>query len=470
MALQYVPQQAQVPSININTFQQAQAQASFPTPHTHNPLGGCCDEENVVQTGPTELCFTVDLSNTNAISFAKWDGTNAQPILEPITPPLFPLPLPISTHDTTDPTAIKTTKDVNPFDLIINSNLTDETSPSKISLNKNIKGASEFFKFVYNKAVTANPDNTEGSTTTATTTKKKKNKQILKLEKNITIITRPTCPMNERRFLVEAVKKANWNVKNILTSDLAHVAYTYHQLDDHELFFGSKLDCDIIVVTYNDTAERVGVTGSPVTYVSLIRCEISPSAPHNVDRIYSIGAIELSDRITDATSLKIDSLIQQAGVGKDEIKGIIYSITGSDSSLYEKTILKTLATTYSLPSTSILSSTPAIVALGGCLLSAAETESSKEYIQDEEGKWKIVYQLPVADTYIPGEVGLFTLSSNNEPSPQKQGGGASGDSSGGDWSAAEALFKGNRQVTKMTHGVVRPMKGKILLTSLSLAY
>jgi hypothetical protein len=52
--------------------------------------------------------------------------------------------------------------------------------------------------------------------------------------------------------------------------------------------------------------------------------------------------------------------------------------------------------------------------LGGCLLSAAELDSSKEYIQTEDGSWAISYILPIADSILNYSLGLYVESTESD--------------------------------------------------------
>ena len=90
---------------------------------------------------------------------------------------------------------------------------------------------------------------------------------------------------------------------------------------------------------------------------------------------------------------------------------------------------------------------------GGCVLSAAELESSKQYINHEQDGWVLAYQLPVADSFLTEEIGLFEVASASQTPTH----------------VAEPLFAPRQRLWKQEQGSIR-VGSQLLSLSVSRQY
>ena len=78
------------------------------------------------------------------------------------------------------------------------------------------------------------------------------------------------------------------------------------------------------------------------------------------------------------------------------------------------------------------------------MLSAAELDSSKQYIQLSDGTWIVAHQLPIADGFFTCDVGMQIARNANDTT-----------------ATIEQLFAANTRLRKTHVGVIRPLTGPV---------
>ena len=91
------------------------------------------------------------------------------------------------------------------------------------------------------------------------------------------------------------------------------------------------------------------------------------------------------------------------GFTTEEVHCLIIRSGSNDS-----TAITNVHTVFSkiFPGRGIIASEANDTVSGACILSAAELDSSKQYIHSEDGSWNLCYLLPVADGFLSKDIAM----------------------------------------------------------------
>jgi hypothetical protein len=271
----YIPQQSQLPSVNINNFNHQSSQTFTPLSNQNqiNSKDYFTQDQTSNQVDvPSEECFTVDLSDLEQISFAIWNGTDGKILDCQFNPPCigstsenFMYTIPIKDFSTLlfGQNAVSNSKSklIYPHQILQDCSSIDATSyNSEVSI----------FAFILQYFMTFNMKEEKK-------TKQPKSKNKSKIVKPITIVVPTGFNLKQKRFLLDAATLANLTIKNIFTSDIVKIMSLYKQSLKSGIkgIFDSTTDMSVIII---DKPKNNNIT------VSLVTCELN-SITSTVDRI-----------------------------------------------------------------------------------------------------------------------------------------------------------------------------------------
>ena len=246
------------------------------------------------------------------------------------------------------------------------------------------------------------------------TKKKKKARAALALgEGGVTIVVANAASQKVLRQVVVEVHAAGFKVKNIFRRGIATVTgmLSRQALSQKELAKTSMTPSADPVVFYVSSVKRSD--GGAIIDASLVVCEGGERAKGKLgfERMctLAVGSKTLSSSPSaevDEVKALFDTLISRANIDVSSISAIVCD--GNDLQL---PVTKLLPAEKKVP---ILSGGQFDAVSGGCMLSAAELGSSKNYLHQTDGNWILAFLLPVADGYLADDVGLQTASDKGD--------------------------------------------------------
>ena len=244
---------------------------------------------------------------------------------------------------------------------------------------------------------------------TDTKKKKKKAKEAMALgEGGVTIVVANAATQKALRQVVIAVHAAGFKVKNIFRRGIATVTgmLSRQALSQKEMSKATAASADPVVF-YVSSVKRSD--GGATIDASLVVCEGGERAKSKLgfERMctVAVGSKTLASSPSaevDEVKALFDALVSQANVEVSNISAIVCD--GNDLQL---PVTKLLPSDKNVP---ILSAGQFDAVSGGCMLSAAELGSSKNYLHQADGNWVLAFLLPVADGYLADDVGMQTVS------------------------------------------------------------
>ena len=248
------------------------------------------------------------------------------------------------------------------------------------------------------------------------TKKKKKSKSK---RSGLTLVLPCTVCMNQSKLsgVLLGVRQSGLTLKNIFNEGIAAVAgLLFTKADGNELDEIRRLNSPLIMYICEKDGYFEGAT---------ISCEGGEDARRlgnnmGYDRLCTIAMCEKTSNVTAVTRCLLDAAEQL----EREIAAVAISgdLTESDLSLpqYKHFKVDANATT-----------------AGGCILSAAELDSSKQYMNLEEGQ-VLAYQFSIADSCCSEEIGMSIENSKGEAA------------------VVEQIYSSGDRIWKNDHGPIRP--------------
>lgn len=225
-------------------------------------------------------------------------------------------------------------------------------------------------------------------------------------EGGITVVIPNNSTQKALRQIVVGIHAAGFKVKNIFRRGVATVT----GLLSRQTLKTTKTDTVVVLFISSRTSSDGGV----FLDTSLVLCEGGERAKSKLgfERLCTVAVG--SKTLTTSPSAAVDELrallevmVKRAGVDATSIGAIICD--GNDLQL---PATKLFPADQNVPI--LLANGEQDAVRGGCMLSAAELESSKNYLQQNDGKWVLAFLLPVADGFASSEVGILTTSATGE--------------------------------------------------------
>ena len=208
----------------------------------------------------------------------------------------------------------------------------------------------------------------------------------------------------------KAINKTGCTLKNIFNRGIATVAFQVVSnrkgLNLDESSGGGEEELVLLYVYANK--------GTGAVEAALIHCELlstkgvaKANKSKDVTRLWCSGLAD--GKSFNELSVVVDRVL---ALGGDSSKRRLYACVaaGDDEGVAETRKLKCVKDS----STLFLRAGSADAVQGGCLLSAAELDSSKQYAMLEDGSWTTLYQLPVADGLLTSDIGWRVCASEKD--------------------------------------------------------
>eukprot|EP01038_Epipyxis_sp_PR26KG_P009324 gene9324-12562_t len=144
---------------------------------------------------------------------------------------------------------------------------------------------------------------------------------------------------------------------------------------------------------FSTLASKYGIMTMPVGQTK----EVIMSTPDVIGLLKTITSdlFQLASLQQDAKNIEISAVIVDGWlIGNKSLLTSLSSIVSTSKGIFEPK--------------------PEDAAVGASLLSAAELDSSKQYLQLETGEWKIAYQLPIADNIINNDFAIQVIANEKE--------------------------------------------------------
>lgn len=213
---------------------------------------------------------------------------------------------------------------------------------------------------------------------------------------------------------IKAIRTTGSPLKNIFNRAIATVAGTFLRLAEEDRvslesktqnFFKVNNEYFVLYLSVNDELE--------IFDAAIVGCEINTSPKQSVEfqafeRIHTVAVKHANEsfKVSDLNIL-LEKLLNDSKLGNsnDIISAVVLSSEFSSvgiekkdqtTSLINSTIQKAILF-HALKDDSVK---------GGCYLSAAELESSKQYIQQDDDSWRMFYQLPFGDSFLSSDIAI----------------------------------------------------------------
>ena len=230
---------------------------------------------------------------------------------------------------------------------------------------------------------------------------------------------------------LKVLEGAGYTLRNVFNRGLATVAMHVIEsrarlnLDDATT---EKSEQDLLVLYVAIDKETKTVESA------LICCEcnksMKPKQARVVDRLYCASASTADEISTAQIDNMLRELLAGAGVSSSAKLHAAILVGGDEGDI------KSLAGLADVPI--MLRADPGDAVKGGCYLSAAELDSSKQYINND-GKWTAAYQLPIADGFLAFDIGMSVQLQEKDDAP-----------------VVETIFGSGTRIQKREIGIVRP--------------
>jgi len=228
--------------------------------------------------------------------------------------------------------------------------------------------------------------------------KKSKSKAVNPLGRGITVVL-PCSYSYEQSFRVaKLLQGAGLTVKNIFNSGIAAVAF---QLVMTRISLDLANKDEALLVAYVSLDKAAGRAES-----CLVRCELrslpgqSKSGSKEVSRLSCLAVGQGNDVASALADLG-------AASSSGEIRVIVCGGADATAAAAETKGRKGVE--------EVIKASAGDAVKGGCFLSAAELDSSKQYLQQGDGTWTVMYQLPVGDGLLVADVALRVQQSEKDP-------------------------------------------------------
>lgn len=232
---------------------------------------------------------------------------------------------------------------------------------------------------------------------------------------------------------MKAVHSAGYTLRNVFHRGLATVAT--HVMESRDVLCLEAVaegKSDDFAVLYVHVDPHSGALEA-----ALIGCEShTPAGKQKKDRVV--------DRLYCLATA--DEGTPKAGKAADAARVLGGLLSGPGAGMVLQAVV--MVGSASLGGVSALAGVPVISAdagdavKGGCYLSAAELDSSKQYI-NVDNKWVVAYQLPIADGFLPFDIGMCVSSAEGSAAT----------------TPVETTFRAGTRIQKREMGVVRPRTG-----------
>jgi hypothetical protein len=234
--------------------------------------------------------------------------------------------------------------------------------------------------------------------------KKKKKKSSIK--RTITFVVPCTCPQSDIGLLEQAAANASLGTKNCFPSSAAAVAalLTHHSTNERTVDRQRALQSTLRLSTANSSlVVFLRLYGSQEggrdawLDAGLVLCERSAGSKDSKNNSYarispvSACARRIEGPLAEALSATVASLLEASGSSAGDVAAaVVMGFDDARAKLVSDTLKKALG---KISSSSIVPCDGGDLASGGCLLSAAELSSSKEYIRTPDDNLTLCFQV-----------------------------------------------------------------------------
>lgn len=273
------------------------------------------------------------------------------------------------------------------------------TGAEKITVHGNSIDPSLLLSHAVLKSVEAGAATAEaGAQQQQSKKKKSKSKAVNPLGRGITVVL-PCSYSYEQSFRVaKLLQGSGLTVKNIFNSGVAAVAF---QVVKTRISLDLATKDEALLVAYVSLDKAAGRAES-----CLVRCELrslpgqSKGGSKEVSRLSCLAVGQGSDVAGALADLG-------AASSSGEIRVIVCGGADAAAAATEAKGRKGVE--------EVLKASAGDAVKGGCFLSAAELDSSKQYLQQGDGTWTVMYQLPVGDGLLVANVALRIQQSEKDP-------------------------------------------------------
>lgn len=269
---------------------------------------------------------------------------------------------------------------------------------------------------------------------------KKKKKKLKKLGLGITIVLPCSNSIDQQELFrtVLSTRQAGLNLKNIFNRGIAGVAGVLKKYSDDNKInqFLTSLNLNdnnnsSIVLFIHQIRKNQDMSSNVIVEGALIQCEeISERNTFGFQRICTIAL---------AKEMELSNLIQYFDT---IVSSNRYNIAVISGGLNKSAIIENYV---SIKTSDIYNCSDKDIMTGGCCLSAAELDSSKQYICDENGSTNLFYLMPIADNILGVDIGIIIEDKPNDSSSLSLE----------DITLISPKFKSNNRLYKLDHGVLK---------------